>query len=273
MKDSRAKSAVQIVLLVLVSLVWAFPLLWAVWAAIRPGRMVTSFSLTPVFSLENFQSVFEIMPFFQYAANSVLFVVGILTVQIITVTMAAYALARLNFRGKGAVIPLVMAQNIIPSEVLLLSNYLTLRDLNLLNTRLGVMVVSFASAMGILLLRQSYKSIPMALEEAAILDGCSIPQMLRYIYIPSCKTAYLSFAIVSINFHWNNFLWPMIVINSPEKRSLPLGLALLTKSSADAGPQWAAVAAATLLILLPLLVIFLLFQKQFIRSFVTSGLK
>lgn len=273
MKPSKPVRILRTVILTVLCAIWVFPLLWTAFSAFRPGRLVTSFSFEPVFSLENFRYVFDIIPFASYTMNSLIFVIGILAVQLTTITFAAYAVARIRFAGKGIVMLLIMAQIIIPGEVLLLSNYLTLRDMRLLDTRLGVMIVSFGSAMGILLLRQSYKSIPLALEEAAVLDGCNVLQMLAYIYIPSCKTAYLSFAIVSINWHWNNFLWPLIVINSPDKRSLPLGLALLTKSSGDAGPQWAAVTAATVLIMLPLLILFLVFQKQFIKSFLTSGMK
>lgn len=273
MKQKKGATILVYTLLAIISAIWLLPLAWTLFTSLRPGHMVTRFGFSLDFSLENIRYVLTVFPFFQYAGNSVLLVVGILSVQLITITLASYAVARIDFAGKKLVMLLIMANIIIPGEVLLLSNYLTVRDLALLDTRLGVMIVSFGSSMGILLLRQSYRSLPLALEEAAVLDGCNLWQKLWYVFIPSCKSAYLSFSIISINWHWNSFLWPMIIINSPEKRSLPLGLALLTKSSGDAGPQWAAVAAATLLSMLPLLLLFIIFQRQFIRSFLTSGLK
>ncbi len=273
MKKKSFLTAAKTAVLIAVSLLWLFPLAWAVFASVRPGQLVTSFDLSLRFSGGNIRYVFTSFPFFKYMGNSLIFVSGILAAQLFTITLASYAVARMEFIGKKLVMLLIMAHIIIPGEVLLLSNYLTIRDLGLVDRRLGVMIVSFGSAMGILLMRQSYRSLPMALEEAAVLDGCNLFQKLWYIFIPSCKTAYLSFAIISINWHWNAFLWPLIVINSPGKRSLPLGLALLTKSSGDAGPQWAAVATATVMIMLPLLLLFIIFQKQFIKSFLTSGLK
>lgn len=273
MRNKKIGSIVTVVLLTMISLIWLVPLIWSIWAMIRPSRLVASFDFSLQFTLENIQYVFTVFPMATYAMNSILYVGSILCIQLITITLAAYAVARIDFIGRKLVLLLLMAQIIIPGEVLLLSNYLTLRDLQLLDTRLGVVIVSFGSAMGTLLLRQSYKSIPASLEEAAVLDGCNFAQTLWYIYIPSCKTAYLSFSIVSINWHWNAFLWPLIVINSPAKRSLPLGLALLTKTSVEAGPMWSAAAAATIIIMLPLLILFIFFQKQFIKSFLTSGLK
>lgn len=273
MKRIRLGSAARFVVLLVVSLVWALPLLWSLWSAVRPANMVTKFNFDLVFSLENFEYVFRYWDFFTYLGNSLILTLGVLAVQLVTVTFAAYAIARIDFAGKQLVMVILMAHVVIPSGVLLLSNYLTVRSLGLIDTHWGVMVIYYGSSMGILLLRQCYKTIPMALEEASVIDGCNLFQSLVHVYLPSCKTAYLSFAIVSINFHWNNYLWPNIVINSASKRSLPIGLALLTQISGDAGPQWAYACAATLVVLAPLMVLFLIFQKQFINSFISSGIK
>ncbi|MEG0754398.1 MAG: ABC transporter permease subunit, partial [Angelakisella sp.] len=130
----------------------------------------------------------------------------------------------------------------------------------------------YASAMGLLLLRQAFKGIPTAIVDAARIDGATTLQTLLHIFIPSCKTSFISFAICSLSTHWNNFLWPMIVINSVDKRPLTMGLALFAKAN-DSGPMWAMVTAASIIVMLPLFILFCTFQKQFVSSFVTSGLK
>lgn len=270
---TRVMTGIRFVLLLCVSLIWAFPLLWAIWAAIRPASMVTKFNFDLKLTLENFRYVFELWDFSTYLRNSLMIVIGTLAVQLVTVTLAAYAVSRIDFAGKKLFMVILMAHLVIPSGVLLMSNYLTIKNLRLTDTRLGVMVIYFGSSMGIMLLRQCYKTIPKALEEASVIDGCNLWQSLLHVYLPCCKTAYLSFAIVSINFHWNNFLWPNVILNSQGKRTLPIGLALLTKISGDAGPQWSYACAATLVVLAPLMALFLIFQKQFISSFISSGVK
>ena len=273
MKKKTILTGIRFVSLVLISIIWALPLLWALWSAVRPSNMVTKFDFTLVFSLENFRYVFELWDFFMYLKNSLILTFGVLAVQLITATMGAYALARLNFAGKKFAQFIIMAHVVIPGGVLLMSNYLTVKSFGLLDRHLGVMIIYFGSSTGILLLRQCYKTIPQALEDAANIDGCNLPQSLWYLYIPCCKTAYLSFSIVSINFHWNNYLWPNVILNTQSKRSLPIGLALLTKVGGDAGPQWAYASAATIVVLTPLMILFLIFQRQFMNSFISSGVK
>ena len=272
-KLSALSTAARFILLLILSLLWGLPLLWSIWSSIRPANMVTSFDFNLVFSMENFEYVFKYWDFFIYLKNSLILTFGTLAIQLITVTFGAYAVSRVDFAGKKFVMVILMAHLVIPSGVLIMGNYLTIKGLGLLNTHWGVMAIYFGSSMGIMLLRQTYKTIPAELEEASVIDGCNLFQSLIHVYLPCCKTAYLSFAIVSINFHWNNYLWPNVIINSSSKQSVPIGLALLTKISGDAGPQWAYACAATLVVLAPLMILFLIFQKQFISSFISSGVK
>ena len=273
MKKKTIFTIIRFILLLCLSLIWVLPLLWAIWTAIRPSTMATSFNFDLKLTLENFQYVFELWDFTTYLRNSLIMTFGTLAVQLVTATMGAYALARLNFAGKKIAQFIVMAHMVIPGGVLLMSNYLTVKAFNLLDQHLGVMIIYFGSSTGILLLRQCYKTIPQALEDATNIDGCNLWQSLWYLYLPCCKTAYLSFSIVSINYHWNNYLWPNVILNSQTKRSLPIGLALLTKIGGDAGPQWAYACAATLVVLTPLMVLFLFFQRQFLSCFISSGVK
>lgn len=259
-------------LLAVISVLWAVPLLWAVVTAFRPASMATKYTLHGTLTLDNVRYVLDSAPFLQYGLNTLLLVTGILAVQLITVTMGAYALARVDFQGKGIVMALVMMQIIVPADILIMPNYLTLRSLRMVDTLTGVMLPYFASAMGLLLLRQAYKGIPTAIVDAAKIDGANILQTLWNVFIPSCKASYLAFAICSVSTHWNNFLWPMIVVNSVGKRPLTMGLALFAKAN-DSGPMWAIVTAATILVMAPLYILFCFFQKQFVSSFVMSGIK
>jgi sn-glycerol 3-phosphate transport system permease protein len=216
--------------------------------------------------------VWSSVPFVQYYINTITIVIITYAVQFVTVTLAAYALAVLKFRGEKLVFLIIFVQIIIPNDVLIIPNYMTLSDLGLTDTKLGIMLPFLGSAFGIFLLRQMFKTIPRALGEAAVIDGCNIFQIILNIYVPSAKVAYISFGLVSVSYHWNNFLWPLIVTNSPTNRTLTVGLALFAKSK-EAVMQWANVCAATFIISAPLVILFFIFQKRFINSFVSSGIK
>jgi sn-glycerol 3-phosphate transport system permease protein len=144
--------------------------------------------------------------------------------------------------------------------------------LGLYDTLIGVMAPYFASAFGTFLMRQSFETVPQELEDAARVDGASVLQRIRHVYLPLSLPAFVAFAIVSVTAHWNDFLWPLMVINSPQKRPLTVGLAAFTLGQ-EGAQAWGVIAAGTLLVVPPLLVGFLLFQRRFVNSFVTSGIK
>ncbi len=129
----------------------------------------------------------------------------------------------------------------------------------------------FASAFGIFLLRQTFKTVPRELEEAARVEGASPMQILLKVYVPLAKPVYIAYGLVSISHHWNNFLWPLIITNSVESRPLTVGLQVF--ASTDQGIDWSIITAATLLSAAPLLVAFLLFQRQFVQSFMRAGIR
>ncbi|OMF34561.1 ABC transporter permease [Paenibacillus sp. FSL H8-0548] len=255
-----------------IAVLWLIPLIWVIYMAFRPKELALSPKFTFDFTLANFVNVWQGAPFSVYYLNTIIIVLGVLAVQIFTVTLAAYAFARLQFWGKSIFFTLFLMQIMIPNDVLIFPNYSILKELSLLDTRTGIMIPYFASAFGVFLLRQFFKTIPVELEEAAKVEGLSKWAILWKIYFPLGKSAYISFALVSISYHWNNFLWPLIVTNSVEKRPLTVGLSLFAQSS-ETGAQWSEVTAATLLVSAPLLIGFFFFQKQFISSFMQSGIK
>jgi sn-glycerol 3-phosphate transport system permease protein len=250
---------------------WAVPLSWLIWTAFRPGHLSTSFTLSH-FTFENFTSAWQGAPFGQYYLNTLIIVLGILFVQIVTITLAAYAFARLRFWGKNVLFLIVLVQLMIPAEALIFPNYNIISGFGLLDTKMGIMLPFFASAFGIFLLRQTFKSIPYELEEAARLDGCHLLQIIWKVYVPLAVPTYVAFGLVSVSHHWSNFLWPLIVTSSDSNRPLTVGLARFAQSF-ETGAQWAEVTAATCIVIFPLVLAFFIFQRQFVESFMQSGIK
>jgi sn-glycerol 3-phosphate transport system permease protein len=188
------------------------------------------------------------------------------------VTLAGYALARLPFRGRQTVFYLVLLQLFLPPVVLILPNFLTLKSLGLANTLVGLALPYVASAYGIFLLRQGFRSIPREYDEAAMLDGASQARLLWHVLIPMVRPHLAAFSVVSVIYHWNEFLWPLIATSSNSVRVLAVGLYSFTRAS-ESGAEWGLVSAGTLIVIAPLLLIFLGFQRLFIESFTQSGLK
>jgi sn-glycerol 3-phosphate transport system permease protein len=195
----------------------------------------------------------------------------ILVFQIVLGTLAAYALARQDFWGRDVAFALILAQLMIMPDALIVENYRTLARVDLIDTIPAIALPYIASAFGIFLLRQTFKTVPKELDDAARVEGASPLQVLMRVYVPLAKTTYIAYGLVSVSYHWNNFLWPLLVTNSVESRPLTVGLQVF--SSADQGIDWAIICAATLMTSAPLLVGFLLFQRQFVQSFMRAGIK
>ncbi len=255
----------------LLALMWILPLAYAVWTAFHPPAYSTRFELLAPLTLNNFARAWEAAPFAQYFLNTILLVAMILASQLVLSTLAAYAFARYHFRGKNVLFALVLVQLMIMPDILLVANYKTMAALGLVDTLLAIGLPYFASAFAIFLLRQTFMGIPKELDEAARVEGASAMQILWRIYIPLARPVYTAFALVSVSFHWNNFLWPLIITNSVAARPLTVGLQVF--SSTDQGVDWSVITAATLMTSAPLLVGFLLFQRQFVQSFMRAGIK
>ncbi len=195
----------------------------------------------------------------------------VLAAQLVLVTLAAYAFARFEFPGRNVLFALVLVQLMIMPDVLIVENYRTMTALGLKDTILAIGLPYMASAFGIFLLRQTFKTVPRELDEAARIEGCGPLAVLWKVYVPLARPVYLAYALVSVSYHWNNFLWPLIITNSVESRPLTVGLQVF--SSTDQGIDWSIITAATLLTTAPLLVAFLLFQRQFVQSFMRAGIR
>lgn len=259
-------------LMYVLAIIYLIPLIWMlITAFIHPDMAIDLFSLSWP-TLANLKRVLLAAPFGQYYLNTIIMVVATLLVQFVLITMAGYAFARLDFWGKNLLFMLFLMQLMITPDVLIMPNYSFMGQIGLIDTKLGVILPFFASGMGTFLMRQTIKTIPYELEEAAKMDGCRLPRMLLQIYVPLLKPVYIAFGLISASYQWNNFLWPLVMINSVNKRPLTVGLAIFAMSF-ETGAQWSDVCAATLIVIAPLLVLFLFFQRQFIESFAQSGIK
>ncbi|WP_208605525.1 carbohydrate ABC transporter permease [Methylobacterium tarhaniae] len=256
------------------ALVWAVPFWWMLVAAFRPAGSTADASLLPSLAptLANFAEAWASADFPLYFLNSVAICAGILLVQLVTASLAGYVFARLEFPGRGLLFGLFLVQLMLVPVVLLVPNLKTIAALGLYDTLPGVMVPYCATAFGTFLMRQSFREVPRELEDAAMIDGAGWWARIRLIYLPLTKPALVAFSIVSVTSHWNEFLWPLMVINSPDKRPLTLGLASFTLS-AEGMQAWGLIAAGTFLVSLPLLAAFLIFQRRFVNSFLASGIK
>ncbi|WP_413734075.1 carbohydrate ABC transporter permease [Sodalis sp. RH21] len=253
------------------ALVWVLPILVSLWVAVHPAAEQGSFTLFSPLTGRNFIQAWQAAPFGRYFINTIALVLMIVVCQLILATLAAYALVRFRLKGAGVIFSLILLQLMISPDVLILNNYQTIGALGLRDTLLGIALPYFASAFAIFLLRQTFKSIPLVLEEAAIIEGASRAYILWRIYIPLAKPVYIAFTLVSISFHWNDFLWPLVITDSVRVRPLTVGLQLF--SAPEQGVQWALISAATLMTSLPLLGLFLLFQRRFVQSFMRAGIR
>src|SRR5262245_13113220 len=254
----------------LLGALWILPLAYALWTAFHPREFSARFVLGAPLTLQNFAEAWNAAPFARYFANTVILVTLILGAQLVLCTLAAYAFARFAFFGRDVLFFLVLVLMIMP-DVLIVENYRTMSALGLVDTVFAIGLPYMASAFGTFLLRQTFKTVPRELDEAARVEGAGWLETLWKVYVPLARPVYIAYALVSISYHWNNFLWPLIVTNSVTSRPLTVGLQVF--SSTDQGIDWSIITAATLMTSAPLLLAFLLFQRQFVQSFMRAGIR
>ena len=265
-----------LLLLCAAALIWAIPFAWMAVASLRPNQAgaldLASLLPTGPFGWSNFSDAWTEGKFPLWYLNTVLMCGGILAVQCVTISLAGYAFARLSFRGRDLLFHAFLLQLMLAPPILIVPNMTTLVALHLYDTLPGVMAPYFASAFGVFLMRQTFRTIPRDYEEAALVDGAGPLTIITRVLLPLARPGLVAFAIVSITTHWNEFLWPLMALSSPRNQVLTVGLASFT-SGAEAGSEWGVIAAGTFLVAAPLLLMFVLFQRRFVSSFVFSGIK
>ncbi|MCA9896375.1 MAG: carbohydrate ABC transporter permease [Anaerolineae bacterium] len=250
------------------------PFMWIIQAAF--GETARAFVLPPRWipenpSLENFESVFEQVPYGQFMFNSLKLAIVVTLGQLITCSTAAYAFARLNFRGKNLLFGLLISALMIPGQVTLVPLFIVMRQLGLYNTHAALILPALINPFGVFLLRQFFMTIPEDLEDAARVDGANVFTIYWRIILPLSGPILTTLAILTFVTMWNSYFLPLIMINDPELQVLTVGLTLLRGQygAGALGP----IAAALTMAIVPVLVVFLLLQKYIIKSIVSTGIK
>ncbi|MFE7191493.1 carbohydrate ABC transporter permease [Kitasatospora sp. NPDC057541] len=242
----------------LAGLLWTAPLLYVFVRAFESGTADLS-------------SAWRAAPFGRYYLNTALLVTGITAAQLLVGVLAAYAFARFAFPLRGPLFGFVLIQLMIFPEVLMSENYRTIAALGLLDTLPGVGLPYVASAFCVFFLRQAFLGVPDELVEAARIEGVSRIGILWKVFVPAARPSIVAYALVSISTQWNNFLWPLIVAVSDETRPVTVGLVRFL--APETGIDVPRMAAGTVIVAAPLLALFLIGQRQFINSFLRSGIK
>jgi len=249
------------------------PILWAVSSSFKPLADIFEFPVRWIpenFTLENYSEGWNAADFPRYFANSVVVsVVATLSVLLIS-TMAGFSFNKYSFPGKGLLFALVIATLIIPIQVRVIPLYLIVKSFGWINTFWALIVPQMATPIGIFVMIQFIRYIPRSYYDAARIDGASEPRMFAMIVIPLSRAGLAALTIITVSANWNNFFWPLVVINTDRMRTLPLGLATFQGEYYTEYGQFFAVA---LLVIIPMVAAFLVFQKHFIESVAYSGIK
>lgn len=256
--------------LIFVSITMLVPFLWMALTAFKTTTEATSvnpFVIFPVvWQTDNFNTVINNMNFLQLYANTILLIAGRVICAVLTATMAAYAFARLEFKGKNFMFSLVLFQMMVPGQIFIIPQYLMVSKMGMLDTVFALVFPGIVTAFGTFLLRQAYMGLPRDLEEAARLDGCNIGQTFLYIMAPLTRSGMVALGIFTAVFAYKDLMWPMIC----NKTVMPLSAAL-AKMQGQYSNNYPQLMAASLLACVPMIVIYLIFQKQFIEGIATSG--
>ncbi len=244
------------------------------------GKIISAFKKIPNseitkktkfrFHFDNFVTAFNKVPFNRYFLNTLIVSFSVVFGVILTGSLAAYAFARMQFKGREFLFYLFISMMMVPQPVYLIPSYIVLNHLGWLDTFLALIVPWIANIFTIFLLRQQFKTIPQELFDAASIDGCSRFGILWKIVLPLSKSVLATAAIFSFIGSWNSFMWPLVMIDSPHLRVLQVGLSYF---SLEASSQTTLLMAASTFSILPLLILFLFAQRQIISSFASSGLK
>ncbi len=269
----RIRSILLHVVLYAAALFTVAPFLWMVLTSFKDLGDILVYPpkwIPDRFIIDNFLSAFQAAPFGRYYANSMFVASAVAAGQLVTCSMAAYAFARLEFRGRDVLFYIFLGTMMIPGQVVMIPTFMVLYWLGWVDSYAALIVPGLASAFGTFLLRQFFLTIPRDLEDAARIDGCSRWGALWRIILPLSKPALATLAVFTFMGVFNDFLWPLIVVSSEEMRTVQLGLAIFRDRYQT---DWGQLMAASVVATLPILTVFFFAQKYFIRGITLSGLK
>lgn len=249
------------------------PFIWMILTSLKDMSEIFVYPpqwLPSEFRFDNYRKAFEAAPFGRYYFNSIFVAVTVTVGQLITCSMAAFAFARLQFKGRDLLFYLFLGTMMIPYNVTMIPSFLVLYWLGWIDTYYALIVPGLASAFGTFLLRQFFITIPKELEEAAYIDGATKLQVLRKIIVPLAKPALATLAVFTFMGVFNDFIWALIVLNSEDMQTVQLGLAIFRDRYLT---QWDLLMAGSVTAVLPILIVFFFAQKYFIQGITLSGLK
>jgi putative chitobiose transport system permease protein len=262
------------ILLIAITLFMIGPFLWLLSTSLKAGSE-NIFQYPPKLlpehpTLSNFSKIMEVFPFWRYLFNSV--VVSVLTVilNVLFCSLAAYPLARMNFKGKNIIFVLIITTMMIPFQLLMIPVYIISLKLGLQNTYLGMVLPHVTTAFGVFLMRQSFMTVPKSLDESARMDGANSFQIWLRVLMPLVKPAMVTLTIFTFVSAWGDFLWPLIIVNEQEMFTLPLGLNMLSGTFTS---DWRLIAAGAIISMIPIITIFLLLQRHFIGGAMSGAVK
>ena len=271
-RNERINAAIVQVFLILISITMLVPFIWMIltsFKTVTEATQVNPFVIFPkVWRTDAFKSVMENMNFILLYKNTLLMIVFRVLCAVVTATTAGYAFARLNFKGKNFAFSLVLFQMMVPSQIFLIPQYLMISKMNMLDTMFALVFPGLVTAFGTFLLKQAFMSLPRDLEEAARLDGCNIGQTFLFVMLPLAKSSMVALGIFTSLFAYKDLMWPMIVNKDKALLVLSSALAQMQGQYLIKFPE---LMAASLIACVPMIIIFLIFQKQFIQGIATSG--
>ena len=272
-RNNIIRKAIIYAILIIMVIIMMVPFVWMILTAVKTNQ--EAISVDPFYILpshgwhwENFIKVWKNYNFLTLYINTIVMILLRVLCAVLTATMAGYAFGRLEFPGKKFLFALVLIQMMIPAQIFIIPQYLMVSKLGWLNTALGLLFPGMVTAFGTYLLKTSYQGLPKELEEAAKLDGCNIGQTFLYVMLPLTRSGMVSLGIFTALFAFKDLMWPMIVCTNSETTTLSAGLA---KMQGQYGSDYPSMMAAAVLAIIPMIVIYLIFQKQFVEGIATSG--
>ncbi len=269
----RSGTALRYLLVVLAAATMVVPFLWMVSTSLKaPGSVLT---IPPQIvpespTLDSYRRVAESIPIVRMVANSLFVTVATVLLQLATCAMAAYAFARMRWRGRDVLFLIYLATLMVPGQVTITPLFILVKELGWTNSYQALILPAATSAFGTFLLRQAMISIPREYEEAAFLDGASHWTIFRTIIVPMSRASLATLAVFSAMGAWNDFLWPLIVLNDPDRMTLPVGLSLLQGRYTN---DWNMIMAGAVISVVPIVAAFFVAQRAFVNGMVSSGLK
>ena len=278
-KQARAKRTISLTLsyvaLALVTFLMIFPLIIVVIVSFTPNAVTQTWPpkiIPSAWTLDNYTSLFQRLPIGRELLNTIVFAGAVTIISVFFDSLAAYGLSRVDFKGRGILLAVLIATMMIPAMALLIPVYKLLGSMGLVNSYLGIIIPRMADVGGIFLLRQFFISIPKDLDNAARIDGAGEFRIFAQIILPNAVPAILTVGMFNFMGNWNDLLWPLIMTSKPETRTITAGLAMLTGHGSAVTP-YGVVMAGALISALPLLIVFFFVQKRFVEGIAMTGMK